>query len=501
LYESTAITHSLRADGFDALEDGTGRGTPIIAVAIPILEAGARTGKSTDDVRAGIGIGQDGDPMFTLQSGKQHAVAFRACGQDGFAPDEIAPPIASTDGGGAGVPTICFDTTQITSKANRSNPKTGDPCHPLASGAHPPAIGFCNSAGDTNLSVSEDTFPPVTTRHGDPGMVAFSCKDHGADAGQIAPTLRSMGHDGSHANGGGQIAVAFNVAENDTLQYNGISHASTQENHTGKILHLLLQEVGEEAFAEWGLGVFNSLQPPQILRSDLHGESIRCEAGDSGPIVGDGPLSRTEDMPKGSVLPLWQTEGFGCSPQRRELAEQLTREFGADLSELPYSASSQETFLSGMWEASEGIFIMRQALSALQEIWRSATHQGQSVCSDSIRNGIEPKQGVCGFGVRQKTPCQWLLSDACSAVQERDTRDKQQESGRCSQKGVGNQTFAVRRLIPEECEILQGFPVGFTNITFRGKEAADGPRYKALGNSMAVPVLAWIGRRIMEAAA
>jgi DNA (cytosine-5)-methyltransferase 1 len=52
-------------------------------VAIPILEAGARTGKSTDDPRAGIGIGQDGDPMFTLQSGKQHAVAFRTTGNDG----------------------------------------------------------------------------------------------------------------------------------------------------------------------------------------------------------------------------------------------------------------------------------------------------------------------------------------------------------------------------------------------------------------------------------
>ena len=44
--------------------------------AIPILEAGARTGVSTSDIRAGIGIGQPGDPMFTLQSGKQHAVAF-----------------------------------------------------------------------------------------------------------------------------------------------------------------------------------------------------------------------------------------------------------------------------------------------------------------------------------------------------------------------------------------------------------------------------------------
>jgi DNA (cytosine-5)-methyltransferase 1 len=43
---------------------------------MPILEAGARTGKSTTDLRAGIGIGNEGDPMFTLQAGKQHAVAF-----------------------------------------------------------------------------------------------------------------------------------------------------------------------------------------------------------------------------------------------------------------------------------------------------------------------------------------------------------------------------------------------------------------------------------------
>ena len=39
--------------------------------------------------------------------------------------------------------------------------------------------------------------------------IAFSCKDSGADSGALAPTLRSMGHDGSHANAGGQIAVAF----------------------------------------------------------------------------------------------------------------------------------------------------------------------------------------------------------------------------------------------------------------------------------------------------
>ena len=56
------------------------------------------------------------------------------------------------------------------------------------------------------------------------------------------------------------------------------------------------------------------------------------------------------------------------------------------------------------------------------------------------------------------------------------------------------QSMAVRRLTPRECERLQGFPDDYTAIP----KAADGPRYKALGNSMAVPVMAWIGKRIKK---
>ena len=58
---------------------------------------------------------------------------------------------------------------------------------------------------------------------------------------------------------------------------------------------------------------------------------------------------------------------------------------------------------------------------------------------------------------------------------------------------------AVRRLTPLECARLQGFPDDYLDIQFRGKPAADGPKYKALGNSMAVPVMAWIGMRIEAA--
>ena len=59
--------------------------------------------------------------------------------------------------------------------------------------------------------------------------------------------------------------------------------------------------------------------------------------------------------------------------------------------------------------------------------------------------------------------------------------------------------MAVRRLTPVECERLQGFPDNYTNIPWRKKEESpDGPRYKALGNSMAVPVMNWIGKKIKK---
>jgi|KBSMisStaDraftv2_1062788.scaffolds.fasta_scaffold00728_11 DNA (cytosine-5)-methyltransferase 1 len=71
-----------------------------------------------------------------------------------------------------------------------------------------------------------------------------------------------------------------------------------------------------------------------------------------------------------------------------------------------------------------------------------------------------------------------------------------------SEDGTGRGTpmvpegSGVRRLTVTECERLMGVPDGYTAVPFRGKVAADGPRYKALGNSMAVPVMRWIGERI-----
>ncbi len=58
--------------------------------------------------------------------------------------------------------------------------------------------------------------------------------------------------------------------------------------------------------------------------------------------------------------------------------------------------------------------------------------------------------------------------------------------------------MSVRRLTPVECERLQGFPDDYTRVEFRGGIAKDSPRYKAIGNSKAVPVVKWIGERICK---
>lgn len=101
------VAHALRGDGFDASEDGTGRGTPLVAHAL--------RGKHNLSHRS------DSDTLVADTLGTNH--------RQGTGSNSVGTLVA-------------FDTTQITSAANRCNPQPGDPCHPLAAGAHPPAVAF-----------------------------------------------------------------------------------------------------------------------------------------------------------------------------------------------------------------------------------------------------------------------------------------------------------------------------------------------------------------------
>lgn len=153
-----SVSRALTAEGFDASEDGTGRGTPLIPVGVTIH-----------------GTHPSVQKIATYDEMAQCLRARTPGNIDNSSTTVVLQPLA-------------FDTTQITSPANRSSPKPGDPCHPLAAGAHPPAIAFdCKSSGQNGFGV-----------------------------GTVVSTLRSMGHLGSHQNGGGHAAVAYSTKIHNT---------------------------------------------------------------------------------------------------------------------------------------------------------------------------------------------------------------------------------------------------------------------------------------------
>jgi len=184
---------SLTASGRGVEQTGESRGQdPLVAVPhadiSPAIKARDSKGVSSDG--DGDGDGAILVPMVapTLRAGGNSTGGDRPYGTDVDACDSLVVAHslraegfdASEDGTGRGTPLVAFDTTQITSKANRSNPQPGDPCHPLAAGAHPPTIAFdCKASGQNGFGV-----------------------------GDIASTMRSMGHSNSHQNGGGHQAVA-----------------------------------------------------------------------------------------------------------------------------------------------------------------------------------------------------------------------------------------------------------------------------------------------------
>jgi len=124
--------------------------------------------------------------------------------------------------------------------------------------------------------------------------------------------------------------------------------------------------------------------------------------------------------------------------------------------------------------------------------------QNSSSQGDSVSEHVSPTLD------KSKTPAVAIQAQALKEKQPKsqgfgiDDSDVSYTLTSGDRHAVGTQ-FAVRRLTPIECERLQGFPDNYTLIPWRNKapeDCPDGPRYKAMGNSMAVPVMNWIGKRI-----
>jgi DNA (cytosine-5)-methyltransferase 1 len=215
----------------------------------------------------------------------------------------------------------------------------------------PTLLGGDNATGGTRPPGSTVDNCDSLVAH--PPAIAFSCKDHGADAGDVAPTLRSMEYDESHANGGGQIAVVEPVA----LDWQ--AGGGNDESFRGKSRQYIVRPPG-------AAGTVNSSRVDAVA--------------------------------------------------------------------IPAIAFTERG----------------------REAGRSLEYQ-------------------------EETAYCLLNPGAGSRTQERQVIDTQ---------------LQVRRLTPKECERLQGLPDGWTLVPYRAKPAADGPRYKAIGNGWCRPVFEWVFGRL-----
>jgi DNA (cytosine-5)-methyltransferase 1 len=232
------------------------------------------------------------------------------------------------------------------------------------------AAGQVDTLGDCAAAITTMTDPTAQ-------IIAFSAKDHGADAMEdCSPTLRSGNFDASHANGGVMPAVCYSIQSVNTPR-------NKKQN---------------------GIGVSEADAMYTLTGRDQHAVAFRASGQDG--------FTPSEISP-----PILSSDGGGAG--------------------VPTVAHAIGAFKGGQGSKAGGIGWDENVSPTLP-------------ASDSGSN---------------RTPV--LL-----------------------------QHMAVRRLLPTECEQLQGWDVGYTDVPYRGKKAADGNRYKAIGNGWAVPVLTWIAERI-----
>ena len=283
------------------------------------------------------------------------------------------------------------------------------------------------------------------------------------------------------------IAPCLTVADRPCVAY-GLQPriARNGRGDMGDVCHALTAEAGET-------GKGDSAPHVAIAFS----KNKNTQGGEYGWMDGRAPQGEN-DLPSGSVRSLRSDECRGAS-QERELEGSQAGESTATMPELPYKGSPLREEVHDVRQAAQGARVLRDALPTLQEVGRSNCCEGQPAYEFAQGLGEQNYNQVHGRRLRGKSSLEGILCQTCATKSARYAREHEQHQAGSNAKSMVNAPFAVRRLTPVECERLQGFPDNHTLIGWRGKDAdecPDGPRYKAIGNSMAVPVMRWIGERI-----
>jgi len=154
-------------------------------------------------------------------------------------------------------------------------------------------------------------------------------------------------------------------------------------------------------------------------------------------------------------------------------------------------------------EGNESRFVKEKSPTLRSDMGDNQVAVAVDVYNQSVAGDLAPTLTQAAGGTNTSRPKVMAVDTYNQCLQEKAVPIRSTASDICHTGGVIDERvrFAVRRLTPVECERLQGFGDNYTQIPWRKKPAdqcPDGPRYKALGNSMAVPCMEWIGKRIKE---
>lgn len=369
-------------------------------------------------------------------------------------------------GSDAGMCVVAFDETQITSRENRCRPEPGDPCHPLPARGRAPTIARCLTSRQTRLDGDGETFlvegdsaastpdlPRLRSgcgRAGETAVVrteAFAC--HGGDVGRFGSLRKGHGDVqsgvpfcldtrqdptaledvsvplGRKDNGHG-VSVSVEALTRQDIEADSCPHAYSQEANPRAALRELREQVGTKEVSERGSGVSRLLQPPEVLRSNVHGAGVRCETDEGESWMDDGSLACEKNDRSREVRAVRKNDNARRSSSQPELAGQQGRESGSSLSRVSHSRAQT------LWTVRRLVPLEAERLMGLPDDWTLIPW---------------------GSGLRRQKD--WP-----------ELRD-----------------WHLRRHPDWTKEYV-------------GSLAADSVRYRALGDSMVVPVLAWIGARI-----
>ena len=345
--------------------------------------------------------------------------------------------------------TLTFDTTQVTSRQNRSNPQWGDACHTLSAGGDAPTAVInslpaytlqvkcgCEGGGKGAL-VQEDVSATLSTSNMQTLFQPASCKKNGGAA--------SGAHMDPNGSGPQDLCGCLAVFENHP-----------QDSRVNGPL-----DVAPTVHAKYGTG------------------------GGNVPLVTSSPANR-------NVV---------CMASGQANAE-IELDMAPAQAARQYKDPQIVCFNSGNTNDVAHIGQAQSQVAPSLRASRSGTNGTPVVCMADDNAKASVDFDLCGsLKVGGSAPIAACTTQYGSELA--GTLTARADSSPCHDRGanVVSDGYVVRRLTPRECERLQGFPDDWTRIAYRGKAAEncpDAPRYKALGNSMAVPVMRWIGERILR---